>query len=407
MKKNAGLLILIILIILNLIFGGSLLYIITIINAPDIIASIEILELNENEIIIETEIEINNTNFFSIIIGDFNINCKTENELEFGNMTIKGGEVLGSSNSKFIGNGSFSFNNYDFEPIINEINGEIGFSFFGVIKKSVPINILLIAELEDVITDIKPPKIKINAEISEITDNGISFEGNISVYNPNNFEILLDDILLNIESELGESIGSIDIISDVINPNSYNNFLISGDLSYYALNADIVNINLNAKVGAHIAGFEKIINISTKTQFRIPDIQDILLINRTMDFSISAEFKLRLDGVLTKVGFKIYNPSEIPLQANDLICYIYSYDNNETNLIVQNDMESCTIPSKNEVCIKTEVTIPYISLITSGNNKIFPEWFVITIEGSFSINGTDQYIPISFNGYISPHFLLD
>jgi hypothetical protein len=70
-------------------------------------------------------------------------------------------------------------------------------------------------------------------------------------------------------------------------------------------------------------------------------------------------------------------------------------------------MESCTIPSKNEVCIKTEVTIPYISLITSGNNKIFPEWFVITIEGSFSINGTDQYIPISFNGYISPHFLLD
>ena len=164
MKKNAGLLIVIILIIVNLIFGGSLLYIITVIDAPDIVASIKILELNENEIIIETEIKINNTNFFSIILGDFNINCKTENGLNFGNITIVGGEVFGWSNSRFINNGSFSFNNYNFEPLLNEIKGEIGFSFFGFIKKSVPINIILIAELEDVITDIKHPKQVVNTK---------------------------------------------------------------------------------------------------------------------------------------------------------------------------------------------------------------------------------------------------
>jgi hypothetical protein len=125
-----------------------------------------------------------------------------------------------------------------------------------------------------------------------------------------------------------------------------------------------------------------------------------------MDFSISAEFKLRMNGVLTKIGFKIYNPSEIPLHMNNLTCYISSSIVNESIVIVQNEMEECMIPSKNEVCIKTEMTIPYLSLITSGGNKLLPEWFVITIRGNFFIEGTTQNIPISFNGYISPNFFV-
>ena len=224
------------------------------------------------------------------------------------------------------------------------------------------------------------------------------------IFNPNNFTLIMKDILLTIESDLNEKVGSIEITSDEINPDSYKNFSINGNLSYTALNANRVYINLNAKAGAHIAGFQKIINISSKTQFEIPDIQELLLINGTTDFSIFAEFKLKLDGVLTKIGFKIYNPSEITLQTNDLICYISSFFDNETRIIVKNDMQDCFIPSKQEICINTEVTIPYISLITSGSDKILPEWFVINIEGNFSISGTDQTIPISFNGYISPNF---
>ena len=68
-------------------------------------------------------------------------------------------------------------------------------------------------------------------------------------------------------------------------------------------------------------------------------------------------------------------------------------------------MDTCIIPSKNEVCIKTNLTIPYLSLITSGSDKLLPEWFVISIKGNFSIEGTNQKIPMSFNGYISPHFI--
>ncbi len=407
MKKNTGTLIVIILIITNLIFGGILSFIIISIEAPDIVASIEILELNENEILIETEIKVNNSNFFSIIVKDINIICKNIDGLEFGDIKINGGEVAGFSSSTFVNNGSFSFKGYNLETLINEIRGEIGFSFLGFIQKIVPINMKLIVEIKDIIREIKTPEITIKAEISEVLENDIKFIGNVIVYNPNNFEIFLDDILLTVESELNEEVGYISITSGEINPNSYENFSINGNLSYTTLNYDKIDINFEARTGVYIAGFEKIINISTKTEFKIPDIKELLLINDTMDFSLSGEFKLKLNGLLTKVGFKVYNPSNIPLKANDLICYISSYIDNETKPIVQSDMEECTIPSKNEVCIKTELTIPYISLISSGNNKIFPEWFIITIEGNFAIEGTDQYIPISFNGFISPNFFND
>lgn len=400
MKSNKGVLIIIILIILNLLFGGVLFYIITVIEAPDIDTSIKILELNEEEIIIEIRININNPNFFSIIIEDFQIECTTEEGLEFGNMQIIGGEVAGSSNSTFINNGNFSFNNYDFEPIINKISGKIGFNFFGIIHKIVPINITIISQLGDIISNITPPDININIEISEVVENGISLLGEIIVFNPNNFQILMDDILLNVETELNKNVGNFEIISGNINPNSYNNFSINGNLSYETLNADKIKINLKAKVGANIAGFEKIINISSTTKFDIPDIQELLLINGTMDFSISGEFKLKIDGILTNVGLIVYNPSEIPLQATNLVCIVSKVTNNETEILVKNNMKESTIPSKNEVVLTTEIKIPYITLIKFGNGKIFPDWLLITIEGDFSIEGTNQSIPLSFNGYI-------
>jgi len=348
--------------------------------------------------------EIENPNFFTLSVKNFNIKCMNQTNKLYGNLDIIGGQIEGSSNATFIENGSFNFDNYDFGILINKISGNIGFNFFGIINKVVPINMTITTDLKNVLTDINTPEITINAEISEVNEDGISFNGEINVFNPNKFKIIIEDMLLSVESDSGDTLGNIDILSGEIDPDSNKNFSINGELLFASLNYDKVFIELKAKAGARIAGFQKSINISSKTQFEIPDIQELLLINDTMDFSISAEFKLRMNGVLAKVGFKIYNPSEIPLHMNNLTCYISSSVDNQSTPIVQNDMQECVIPSKNEVCIKTNLTIPYLSLISSGSNKLLPEWFVITIRGNFFIEGTNQNIPISFNGYISPNF---
>ena len=400
MKLNKGLLIVIFLIIINLLFGGVLLYIVTAIEAPNIVTNLDILDLNQDEIVIQIEINIDNPNFFSIIVQNFDIKCMNESGYLFGDMRIIGGEIDASSNGSFISNDSFSFENYDFDPIINLISGEIGFKFFGIIQKIIPINIQLITNIEDIVLDIKPPEIIINTEISEVTNDGISFAGDIIIFNPNNFKILMDDISLTIRSDLNDIVGNIEISSDEINPNSIKNISINGNLSYDVLNYDKAVINLKAKVGSRIGGFQKIINISSTTQFNIPDVKELLRINRTMNFSISADFKLQIDGILSNVGLIVYNPSEIPLQATNLICRISLVSNNKTNIIAENDMESSPIPSKNEVKLETNIKIPYTKFLILDNGKLFPDILFITIEGDFSIEGTNKSIPLTFNGYI-------
>ena len=72
-------------------------------------------------------------------------------------------------------------------------------------------------------------------------------------------------------------------------------------------------------------------------------------------------------------------------------------------IITEKDMESCELASKNEVYISTKLNIPYVKVLMSGKLRIFPQWFSINIIGNFYIEGTNQSIPISINGYLDPH----
>ena len=181
------------------------------------------------------------------------------------------------------------------------------------------------------------------------------------------------------------------------------NVSLSGNLSYEALGAEKILIDLNMKVGACIAGLNKTINISTKAAINIPDIKELLFINEIMDFSISCDFNLRFNGVLTIVGLKIYNPTDIPFEAKNLICSISGSTNNESVVIAEGLMDPCEISSNKEVCIQTTLTMKYIKILTSGIGKIIPDWFVLSVAGDFSIKNTNQSIPISLNAYVDPN----
>jgi hypothetical protein len=55
--------------------------------------------------------------------------------------------------------------------------------------------------------------------------------------------------------------------------------------------------------------------------------------------------------------------------------------------------------------LEAQLLVPYIKIFTSGTKKIFPDWFVIQIEGNFSLIGVNQSIPVSINATINPHLL--
>jgi hypothetical protein len=92
--------------------------------------------------------------------------------------------------------------------------------------------------------------------------------------------------------------------------------------------------------------------------------------------------------------------------VKNIKCIIYGLTGENKKIIAEKDMKPCLVLSKNEVCISTQIRIPYLKLIFSGTGRIFPEFFGLSLEGNFAINGTKQIIPISINGYINPHLLI-
>ena len=107
---------------------------------------------------------------------------------------------------------------------------------------------------------------------------------------------------------------------------------------------------------------------------------------------------------MSTVGLKIYNPSDIPLVAENLVCSISRLDGEKTYVLGSENMELCNISPHKTICIKTQILIPYMKYLFSGSNKLLPEWLILNIEGDFSIAGTRQSFPLSISAYVDPHF---
>jgi hypothetical protein len=123
-------------------------------------------------------------------------------------------------------------------------------------------------------------------------------------------------------------------------------------------------------------------------------------------FQIPVQFKIRLRGIIATVGFKMFNPSEIPLEGRNLECCVYRLDGEQKILLGKKGMEPCKIEPGDIVCVNTEIIIPYRKYIFTGLFKLRPDWIVLNINGFFSIAGTRQEFPISLNAYVDPSLFL-
>jgi len=205
---------------------------------------------------------------------------------------------------------------------------------------------------------------------------------------------------------VGTSVGSIRLDGGTLEPKGTLNLDISGIVDYEALNSKSIIIDFNGQVTLNVIGLSQSLNLSASAVIDVPNLSDLLNLNNdSFDFSLFGEFKFRLKGIITTFDLKVFNPSNIPLEAQDIKCIIYGVTNDNKKVIAEKDMDSCIVPSKNEICISTQIRIPYLKLILSGTGRILPEWISIRLEGNFAINGTTQKIPISINGYIDPFII--
>ncbi|MBN1281186.1 MAG: DUF3712 domain-containing protein [Candidatus Thermoplasmatota archaeon] len=401
-KMKLGIILLVILIIVNAIIGGSILLFVMDINAPDIDVHIQVQDLSEDDMTFTATITMGNTNPFDLSIDNLELIGKNPAGATILTIELQGGTIPAQQHKTLVTNQSVSFTGDMSSTLYSSIQGTMGVTIGGLMEKTIPFHVNITASFSELLNNIDSPTIDITAEVADVTENGVIFQATVSLDNPNSFSLELQNLATRITTENGTLVGELTPLQGIIRPDDTTRFHMNGTLYYHALNAKVLTIDLSGKAAVHLMGLTKAIGLSASAHLIVPNITELLFHNESLVISITLDAKLRLRGVLATIGLRLSNPSKIPLQAHDMLCSIYGLTGENKKMIVQQPMEACTIEPQNQNCAETEVRIPYIKFFTSGTRHIFPEWFVIEIKGNFSIEGVYQSIPVSLDANINP-----
>lgn len=403
MKINIEVLFVIILIILNLIVSSFFLYLITIIDSPEIYAELDLTSITSDEIVIDTKLDIKNPNPFDIKVNKIKVVSKIKDGNIFTGFSFDGGIVPSNNQKIFSQTKGINFSGNLPRVITNIITAEVGVRFFGFFEKILPVEAIVNVSLESFLNNITVPDIKINAGIKELTEKGIVFQADIELTNPSDIQLQIDDVIVELKTDENIPIGSVTVDSGVLEPRGTLILGASGEMRYIALNAKRIIINLEGTATGIIAGLTQSITLLASSIIDIPNLTELLsLDNDSLEAIVEGEFKIRLRGLITIVRLKILNPTNIPLEGKDLICAIYGSTGENKKLLAEKEMEPYMNDSIYDVCMESELIIKYFKLLSSGTGRIIPEWLVIHIEGNLSIKGTYQTIPVIVNGNLDP-----
>jgi len=405
--KKILVIILSVLIFINVIVGAFLFLDIQILKAPLINADIDPIELTSDQILLEARIHVTNPNPFDISVENFKVVSTTNNGNEVGRFFIAGGTIPSNSNKTFTATDQIGFSGQDYTLIKNTITLDIGITILGIIKKTIPFEMTVNASLANITNTIQAPVMHLQATIDDITRDGVHFSGTLDAYNPNSFGIFIENLSLKMQTEKNVDVGTVNLTGGILKPEGSLTIDVNGTLLFKALDAQKILVNLSGQAGILAAGIKKSIPFSVDIQFLVPDPITLLSLNETFNFILSGNFKLRAQGILCTIEFTIYNPSKIPLDARNLICTIFRFDDNKTRLLGTQNMSPCTVEPKNKVCVSTQILLPYSTFLFSGTHRILPDWFILTIKGNFSISGVNRSLPFAITGNLSPHLFMN
>jgi LEA14-like dessication related protein len=399
--------ILVVLILFNIIIASFLVLDFRVFTPPKTRVHIQINEVNADEIIIQTTVTIDNNNNFDLIVSDFFIRSTSKAGVEIGQILISGGIVESKQNKTFHSVDSFILKDQAISIIESTLTALVGFRFFGLFEKTLPLEIDIITSLDAVFDQIQQPTINMQADIVEVNEQGLLFSTTLDLYNPTDLSYFIDDVTLVFEDQNKSLLGTIVFENKIIKPRKSIQMYSEALLIFDALDAETIFLTLDAVAGVQIASLMARLPISANLSINVPDIKELIFGNTPIDFILNADFKLTVRGINCCFGFQLYNPSNITIIAQNLVCSVLALNQDTYVLLGENIMQSCTALPGNEGCVQTNITIPYIHFLRSIPRKIRPDFIVLKIEGDLSIAGTRQSVPISLNAYISPYLVFN
>ncbi|MDG6229191.1 MAG: hypothetical protein QCH96_04430 [Candidatus Thermoplasmatota archaeon] len=371
------------------------------IQAPEVTIDITISKITEDTITIEARLSIDNPNSFPIILENMLINASSPKGDNIALISLPNA-IVGQGQQKTITSvGSMGFNRKELSTFHSRITGDVGVTLFGFFTKTIPIRVLLITNPTAFVEAVQAPSIYFDADFSDFTEEGVLFNGTIWIDNQNDFSMSLEHTEIQIEHTNAINVSDFSFSSQRIPPKSNIPIYVNGTAYYTIFNQGMLSATINGNASVLIGGVNMSIPFASTASMKVPDLSTFLLNGEHLIISLSADFDLTLQGLNATVGFRLYNPTKIPLAANNLTLIIYRLDDTVPTVLAQDTLTECPIPPLNETCLQSQFTLPYISFIPKINSG-FPEWFQLSLTGDFLIANTTQRIPVTLNGYISP-----
>jgi len=403
MKKIILASIIIILTVLYGTVGAVLFFNIEILKAPETEITLDVLEINSDQAIIQTTINLTNPNPFDLVSKNFELILLTETGTEISRLYLEGGNIQAQKTKTLTATAPVSFNGESLHMITAKLSGILGASFFGAIEKTIPFTITIKTSIGQIIEDIAPPIISASVNMSDISQEGMKITGLFDIYNPNSFEMYVKNMTVAIKNETGQIVGTMNVDDAVILEKQSQKLNVEGMVQLIALNSEILIMSVSGTAGIKIAGLDKSLAFSVDSQVHIPNIKDIFpSISPTLAV-INANMKATLHGFISYMTLEIQNPNPLALSARDVTFSIYRVDGNKQTFIGDCVVAEATVAAKATTNIPAQVVLPYLKLFIPQGKGFIPDGLLVVVQVNVTLAGLDQYYWIGVSGYQDLH----
>ena len=397
MKKRTIIVLLALVTAINIIAAAFIYFDIQLLEAPETTISVDIIEINSEEAIIQTKIDVSNPNSFEIVTKDFELITTTSSGDELAHMKIEGGNIPPNEERTFTDTFVIDFNGNEPGLLKSRLTGTVGVKTW-FMQKTIPITINIITSIENVIKQIAAPMINIEADFGEFSEDKLSINGTVDVYNPNTFDISIENIALDIITDAGKNVGGLNVAGGTIPGKSSEKLIASGEILLESLNAKKLTINMSAIATARIADYNLSLPIYVEANIGIPDIEELLLSkDKPTILSIKLDEKLTFKGVVFNVLLEVNNTFKIDLIFSEIVCNVYLVEDDDHHLIGENaDVEDIFAEVGAPGTTSCEILAPYSKLLTKF---LASDWLMVEVSAKIIINGVNQSVFFEVRGY--------
>lgn len=398
MKKRTIALILVIATIINIIAGSLIFVDIQVMQGPETTVKIDVLELNADEVAVQTTIDIYNPNGFDMIMRDFELTTTSESGERVAHTKIDGGTIYANEGTTFTDTLILDLKGNSPGLLKTKLTGTVGLNII-FIEKTIPLAVNVITSMEDVIEHLALPIINIKAEFDDITNENINITGVIEIYNPNSIDIMTKDMSIEIKTEDDRVVGILSVNDSVIAGESTTKINTKGQILLESMNAKKLTAIMDATVTAKMANYSKSLPLSLNAEIDVPQLNDIIGQDAPFDLFIWIDFKIGLKGMAGKVTLEINNPTKLDFYLRNTSVTLYDVRNDEWIYICSCDLEDSVAKANENTYIKDDILIPLRTYFPKFGQRILPDGIMVLVRANLTLNGIEQALWTGIGGY--------